>query len=382
MGSPVNSDPLRIMVVDDTVTYRRILSDVVEGIGDAEVVATAPQGRLALARLEQGPMDMVLLDLEMPEMDGLETLGHIRRLYPDISVVMISGVNARAAQATIQALEQGALDFIRKPEGNDPETSRQELKETLRPLLRHVRMRRNLRSESPAPVSAAPKPAAVIPAAPAQIATAPPSGRIPARFEVLGVGVSTGGPNALGDFIPALPKDFPLPILLVQHMPPGFTASLAEHLDKRSAIQVCEASEGEIIRPGKVYIAPGGRHMVVRRRPAQSSEPDALIVGLNDNPPENSCRPSVDVLFRSMAAQYEGSILSLVMTGMGNDGCEGVRAMKRHGCHCLTQTADSCVVYGMPQAVDEAGLSDERVPLGALAYRVNQLAARGRHHGD
>ncbi len=379
----MSSNPLRIMVVDDTVTYRRILSDVVEGLGDAEVVATAPQGRLALARLEQGPMDMVLLDLEMPEMDGLETLGHIRRLYPEIAVVMISGQNARAAQATIQALGMGALDFVRKPEGNDPETSRQELKETLRPLLRHVRMRRNLRSESPAPARATAKVAAAPPTTlPPAIPAAPPSVRLPSRFEVLGVGVSTGGPNALGDFIPALPKDFPLPILLVQHMPPGFTASLAEHLDKRSAIQVCEASEGEVIRPGKAYIAPGGRHMVVRRRPSQASEPDALIVGLNDNPPENSCRPSVDVLFRSMAAQYEGSILSVIMTGMGNDGCEGVRAMKRHGCHSLTQTAESCVVYGMPLAVDEAGLSDERVPLAALAYRVNQLASRGRHHGD
>ncbi|MFZ1613401.1 MAG: response regulator, partial [Holophaga sp.] len=129
----MNLDPLRVMVVDDTVTYRRILSDVIEGLGDAQVVATAPQGKLALARLEQGPVDLVLLDLEMPEMDGLEALGHIRRLYPDVSVVMISGQNARAAEATIQALEQGALDFVRKPEGNDPEASRQELREKLKP---------------------------------------------------------------------------------------------------------------------------------------------------------------------------------------------------------------------------------------------------------
>jgi two-component system chemotaxis response regulator CheB len=370
--------PLRVMVVDDTVTYRRILSDVIEGIGDAEVVATAPQGRLALARLEQGPVDMVLLDLEMPEMDGLEALGHIRKLYPDISVVMISGQNARAAEATIQALEQGALDFVRKPEGNDPEASRRELKETLKPLLRHVRMRRNLRAESPTPPVTAPKVMTLPHPTPPSVVSAPRIAPIPARFEVLGVGVSTGGPNALGDFIPALPANFPLPILLVQHMPAGFTVSLAEHLDKRSKLRVREASEGETIHPGNVYIAPGGRHMVVRRRPATESEPEALIVGINENPPENSCRPSVDVLFRSMAAQYDGGILSVIMTGMGNDGCEGVRALKRRGCHCLSQSADSCVVYGMPLAVDEAGLSDERVPLAALAYRVNQLASRGR----
>ncbi|MDP2877370.1 MAG: chemotaxis response regulator protein-glutamate methylesterase [Holophaga sp.] len=373
----MNLDPLRVMVVDDTVTYRRILSDVIEGMGDAEVVATAPQGRLALARLEQGPVDLVLLDLEMPEMDGLETLGHIRRLYPETSVVMISGQNARAAEATIRALEQGAIDFIRKPEGNDPDASRQELKDTLKPLLRHVRMRHNLRAEPSAIPVVAPKPAAPPQPAP-RIVTTHHAAPMPARFEVLGVGVSTGGPNALGDFIPALPANFPLPILLVQHMPPGFTASLAEHLAKRSALQVCEATEGETIRPGRVYIAPGGRHMVVRRRPANGPDPEALIIGLNENPPENSCRPSVDVLFRSMAAQYGGGILSVIMTGMGNDGREGVRAMKRGSCHCLSQSADSCVVYGMPLAVDEAGLSDERVPLAALAYRVNQLAARGR----
>ena len=371
-------DPLRVMVVDDTVTYRRILSDVIEGLGDAQVVATAPQGKLALARLEQGPVDLVLLDLEMPEMDGLETLRHIRRLYPDVSVVMISGQNARAAEATIQALEQGALDFVRKPEGNDPEASRQELREKLKPLLRHVRMRHNLRVEVPTSPPLLAKAPELPPPVPSRFVPAPSGLPMPSRFEVLGVGVSTGGPNALGDFIPALPANFPLPILLVQHMPPGFTASLAEHLAKRSALRVCEAAEGEAIRPGTVYIAPGGKHMVVRRRPANGGEPEALIVGINENPPENSCRPSVDVLFRSMAAQYEGGLLSVIMTGMGSDGCEGVRALKRRGCYCLSQNAESCVVYGMPLAVDEAGLSDERVPLASLAYRVNQLALRGR----
>lgn len=381
----MNPDPLRVMVVDDTVTYRRILSDVIEGMGDAEVVASAPQGRLALARLAQGSVDLVLLDLEMPEMDGLEALGHIRKLYPNTSVVMISGETARAAEATIQALEQGALDFIRKPQGNDPEASRQELREALKPLLRHVRMRRNLRADPPAP----PCPLPGIPSQPVGIPSlsgAAPSGKVPpprfaplpAHFEVLGVGVSTGGPNALGEFIPALPADFPLPVLLVQHMPAGFTASLAEHLAKRSALQVCEASEGDRIHPGKVYLAPGGRHMVVRKRPAQGSEPETLIVGINENPPENSCRPSVDVLFRSMAAHYEGGMLSVIMTGMGHDGCEGVRAMKRKGCFCLSQSAESCVVYGMPLAVDEAGLSDEQVPLSALAARVAHLARRSR----
>lgn len=374
----MTSDPIKALVVDDTVTYRRILTEVLESTGEVAVTATAPQGRLALARMEQDPADLVLLDLEMPEMDGLETLAHLRRRFPETAVVMISGQTSRAAEATLRALEQGALDFVRKPEGLDPEASRSELKDTLRPLIRHVRTRKNLRSgpvpEAP-PVPKAPAPAPV----PAPPPATPPlrPAALPGRIGVVGIGVSTGGPNALGEVIPALPGDLPVPVLLVQHMPPGFTASLADHLAKRSKVKVREASEGEVLEPGTVYIAPGGRHMVVRRRPASDTAPEAFIVGLNDHPPENSCRPSVDVLFRSMAAQYGGDLLAVVMTGMGNDGCEGVRAMKRRGCHVLTQTEESCVVYGMPAAVDEAGLSDERVPLHRLAARITELARRG-----
>jgi two-component system chemotaxis response regulator CheB len=370
---PPNS--LRVMVVDDTVTYRRILTEVLQDLGEVEVVATAPHGRIALARLDQEPLDLVLLDLEMPEMDGLETLGLIRKRHPDTFVIMISGQNARAAEATITALERGALDFIRKPEGLDPEKSRSELREALRPLLRMIRTRQSLRGNralSPAP---APQPVPLPPLQPSR------QGVLPTRFDVVGIGVSTGGPNALGEVIPLLPERFPVPILIVQHMPPGFTASLADHLDKRSALRVKEASEGEALLPGSVYIAPGGKHLVVRRKPGLGGAGDSLIVGLTEAPPENSCRPSADVLFRSLAAQYDSNMLAVVMTGMGSDGCEGVRAMKRRGCHCLTQSADSCVVYGMPLAVDEAGLSDERVPLALLAHRIARLVARGGEHG-
>lgn len=377
----MTSDPIKALVVDDTVTYRRILTEVLESTGEVAVTATAPQGRLALARMEQDPADLVLLDLEMPEMDGLETLAHLRRRFPETAVVMISGQTSRAAEATLKALEQGALDFVRKPEGLDPEASRAELRDTLRPLIRHVRTRKNLRSgPATAPLQAfKPLPAAPAPTPPP--APAPPvrPAALPGRIGVVGIGISTGGPNALGEVIPALPGDLPVPVLLVQHMPPGFTASLAEHLAKRSQVKVREATEGEVLEPGTVYIAPGGRHMVVRRRPASDAAAEAFIVGINDHPPENSCRPSVDVLFRSMAAQYGGGLLAVVMTGMGNDGCEGVRAMKRRGCHVLTQTEESCVVYGMPAAVDEAALSDERVPLNRLAARITELARRGAH---
>jgi two-component system chemotaxis response regulator CheB len=372
----MESPKLKVLIVDDTVVYRRILSEVIESFEDALLIGTAPHGRLALTKLETEPVDLVLLDVEMPEMSGLETLRHLRRLYPDTGVVMISGANAASASYTMEALAQGALDFVRKPDGTDADTNRNELKELLRPLLRHMRTRKNLRGLSSdgsrsAP-AAAPARAAVPSPPPAPPRPSRPQVR-PSRFDVVGIGVSTGGPNALAEVIPLLPADLKVPVLLVQHMPPLFTASLADHLASRSKVPVHEAKEGEPVLAGHVYIAPGGKHMVIRR----AGDAGLPIIGLNENPPENSCRPSVDVLFRSMAAQYEGNLLAVIMTGMGSDGCEGVRAMKRKGCHCLTQTEDTCVVYGMPMAVDEAGLSDEQVPLTRMAARITHLVQTG-----
>lgn len=371
---------IRVLVVDDTIVYRRILADMAGSLGDGvEVVGTAPHGRIALEKLDQAPADLVLLDVEMPEMNGLETLREIRKRFPRTEVVMVSGANARAAQATVEALGQGALDFVRKPEGADAEASRAELREKILPLLRTLRTRLNLRGEGlPAPPSQR-RPANAAPAAAGGLPSPPPlnlrPGPRPRRIEAIGIGVSTGGPNALMELIPMLPADLEVPVLLVQHMPPLFTASLAEQLSRKSRIQVREAREGEPIEAGSVLIAPGGQHMVVRARVGEAAP--ARIVGLNAQPPENGCRPSVDVLFRSMASHYGEGLLAVVMTGMGADGCEGVRAMKRRGCHCLTQSADSCVVYGMPLAVDEAGLSDERVPLARLAARMTQLVRGG-----
>jgi two-component system, chemotaxis family, protein-glutamate methylesterase/glutaminase len=374
---------LKVLIVDDTIVYRRILSEVVESLGDAVLVGTAPHGRLALAKLEQGPVDLALLDVEMPELNGPETLKEIRRLFPATSVVMISGTNMSSAEITVRCLEQGAIDFLRKPEGSDAEVSRNELRDRLRPLVRHVQMRMNLqRGSTPrSEAGSLSKPAAPALPAPVEVLQPPRPSRmapVPDRFDIVGIGVSTGGPNALLELIPRLPGDFPVPILMVQHMPPLFTASLAEHLDQRSKLSVREAKDGEPILPGCVLIAPGGKHMVVRRYVDAGTGVAIPVVGLNENPPENSCRPSVDVLFRSLAAQHEGNMLAVIMTGMGSDGCEGVRTMKRKGCLCLAQTEATCVVYGMPLAVDEAGLSDERVPLERLADRITYLVKKNR----
>lgn len=367
---------LQVLVVDDTIVYRRVLSTVIESIPGCTLAGTAPNGKIALDKLKSMPVDVMLLDVEMPVLDGLSTLEVMRREHPDIGVIMISGANENAAGITIKALERGALDFIPKPDGPNMEASQAQLVAHIRRLVQHFHTQRMLktarRPASGAPASAVtPRRAATVsettPAAPV---SPPPTrpGKRPAKIEVVAIGVSTGGPNALKEVIPKLPADLNVPVLLVQHMPPLFTKSLADSLNRNSAMQVQEARDGDSVAPNTVLIAPGGKHMVVRRDDAGS-----YVVALNENPPEHNCRPSVNVLFRSVATYFGGKVLSVVMTGMGEDGCEGVRVMKRQGCISLTQAESSCVVYGMPRAVVEAGLSDEQVPLGQLAERIERM---------
>ena len=384
----MDSRDVSILVVDDTVVYRRIMSKVVEELPGTVLMGTAPNGKLALQKMERTRPDLVFLDVEMPEMDGLETLKAIRASYPEVGVIMVSGANKSSADITMRALHAGALDFVPKPSAASAEEGHRELVQLLTPLVRVFTTRLNLRvGARPASVPAKPempvKPVphdmaaarpAVVPARPKPaVDTEFRAGPRPSKVDVLAIGVSTGGPNALAKVIPRLPENLGVPVLVVQHMPPVFTRSLAESLDKKSALRVCEGADGDVIAPNRVYIAPGGHHMVVRRKPAEAGGESVFCIGLNDNPPENSCRPSVDVLFRSVAVHFGGAILSSVMTGMGYDGREGVKAMKRRGCICLTQDEASCVVYGMPMAVDEAGLSDESVPLETLADRLASL---------
>lgn len=368
------AEEYRIMVVDDTVTYRKIMSEVVLGIKGATLTATAPNGKLALKKLEVDKPDVVLCDVEMPEMDGLETLKHINEKYPEIGVIMVSGASKRSANLTIECLNAGALDFVPKPEGMGLSESMEFLREKITPLLTLYstkKMARRARGKAPVnvrsnkvverPMAAAPKRA---------VAQVP----LPKRFDLLAIGVSTGGPEALTKVIPGLPKSLNVPVVLVQHMPPVFTGSLARNLDKRSEVNVKEAEEGEVLQKGTVYIAPGGFHMVLRK----TEQGSGLMVSLNQNPPVKSCRPSVDVLFRSIASVKPGNTLALVMTGMGDDGNDGIAALKRKGCYCVTQSEDSCVVYGMPRAVDESGLSDASVALGEIAkYVTSKIQSPG-----
>lgn len=352
--------PIKTLVVDDTILYRKITSDVLRQFKEIEVVGTASNGDLALRKMKTLPVNLVFCDVYMPKMNGVETLAEIKETYPQTIVVMMSSITTRSADITIKALEMGAIDFIRKPDGKSIEENIERLKNDIQAVLRLVQIRlttQGIIKKSPGITLAKPVSPPVKPVVSRE--------QVPRKFSVLAIGVSTGGPEALNRLIPALPKSLPVPVLLVQHMPPKFTHSLAESLDRKSKIKVVEARDGQIIEPGMVYIAPGGFHMIAKE------EEKKTIIKTNTGPPENSCRPAIDVLFRSVTNIYGGKgILAVILTGMGSDGANGVRSMKRKGCYCITQSEASCVVYGMPRAVDLAGLSNISLPLTDIAGEI------------
>ncbi len=359
------SDKIKALIVDDTITYRKIIRVVLESISNVEILGTAPNGSIALRKIKNAKPDLVLLDVEMPGINGLETLKKIKAEYPLISVIMVSAASEKSADITIKCLEAGAMDFIEKPSGLGMEKSIEELTGKLRPLLRFFNTRHRIsnlkhKKKNKKQSREKPKPKVV-----KKIAA-------PTDFDILAIGVSTGGPEALSKLIPHIEGNFPIPIVIVQHMPPVFTASLARNLDKKSIIDVKEASDGEILKPSIAYIAPGGRHMIIRKRGANA------IVGLLDTPPVNSCKPSVDVLFRSVGGVFPAKTLSVILTGMGNDGLEGVKMLKRKGTFTITQNKESCVVYGMPRAIEMAGLSDISIPVEDIAMRIMEKVNKNK----
>jgi two-component system chemotaxis response regulator CheB len=395
---------LRILIVDDSVVYRRILKDLIGQLPGVDIVGSATNGRVALAKMEVTSVDFVVLDIEMPEMNGLEALEVIRTRWPDVGVVMVSGSSRSSADLTVEALARGAIDFV--PKGENREQLKKHLGLVVRSFstqwnLRHVRA---VTSEAPPPrPSGRPEPmiqvaapssspavlkvptgteeaAAILRAAalsvPPPVTVPSVVGLRPARIDVVAIGTSTGGPQALAEVIPKLPGDLGVPVLVVQHMPPVFTASLARNLDDKSSLSVREGVDGDRVEPNVVYIAPGGYHMTVHR--TEGTSPVERCIRLNEDPPENSCRPSVDVLFRSVASSYRGNTLAVVMTGMGDDGTRGIVTLKEQGCYCLTQDQNTCAVYGMPRVVAQAGLSDESLGIERIASRIQQLVARPR----
>ena len=344
---------VRVLVVDDSVVVRLLVAQALHANPALELAGVANNGVHAIAKVEELDPDVVVLDVEMPEMDGLTALKAIRAKHRKLPVVMFSTLTSRGASATIDALTFGASDYVTKPSTSNREESLQVLREELLPRLVALGSKghERVRPTPPRPRSTASDP-----------------------VEAVLVGVSTGGPNALVTLLEGLPADLAVPVLIVQHMPPTFTNMLAQRLDKVSGLDVREAVAGELLAPGQVRIAPGGLHLTVARRP------DGIITTTNEDPPVNSCRPAVDVLFSAAARVYGAATLAVVMTGMGQDGLAGSRAVKAAGGQVIVQDAETSVVWGMPRFVAEEGLAEAVLPLehlaGEITHRVSASSRR------
>lgn len=355
---------IRVLVVDDSVVIRRLVTHALSEDPAFEVVGSAANGVIALARIPQLNPDVITLDIQMPEMDGLETLKRIRQRYPELCVIMFSTLTERGAAATLEALMLGANDYVTKAANvGSLDVSMAALRSELIPKIKQFFI---LPGEAQAPGSALSAGAAARPA-PAPSPQPRPATIARGKPKVVAIGVSTGGPNALSVVIPALPAGFPLPVVIVQHMPPLFTRFLADRLAAHSRIQVAEAEDGMRVEAGKALIAPGDYHMRVVRRNGE------VLVRLDQGPPENSCRPSVDVLFRSVEEVYGGAAISVMLTGMGYDGLRGTQVLKARGAWVIAQDEASSVVWGMPGAVVQAGLADRVVGLDQVATEILKL---------
>jgi two-component system, chemotaxis family, protein-glutamate methylesterase/glutaminase len=396
------------MVVDDTITYRMIMKMVAGSIPGVSVTGTASNGKQAIDSIESQITanavtipEVLLLDVEMPVMDGLSTLKYITEKHPNISVVMVSALSRSNANIVLECLNAGALDFVTKPLENNIERAKSALKKDLEPILSVIVQKNKARQSSsqaakkPSSKSGAPALARTglrtVPAPGKSISgrpgLTPPSkafapGRKPTpvskamisgkiiKPDMVLIGSSTGGPAALTKVLGSLDGKLSIPTLIVQHMPPVFTASLAAQLTRTSGLAVKEASDGMALAPGSITIAKGGRHMTLK------NVNRSLKVVLNDGPKVNECKPAVDVLFMSVMASFTGNILAIILTGMGRDGANGVDALKRGGrTYCITQDKKSCVVYGMPRSVDEKKLSDQSLDLNEIGPAISRICS-------
>jgi two-component system, chemotaxis family, protein-glutamate methylesterase/glutaminase len=356
---------IRVLVVDDSVVIRRLVTSALEQDPDIEVVGVAANGSIALQRIPQYNPDVLTLDIEMPEMDGLETLRCLRRDYPRLRVIMFSTLTERGAAVTLEALTLGASDYVTKASNEGSlDRSMARLREELIPKIKQFFC-------LPRRVNSVAKPE------PLQVQAAPPLSRSNLLFQnakvrpkVVAIGVSTGGPTALGAILPLLPAGFPLPILIVQHMPPLFTRFLAERLSSSCRLAVKEANQGDQVAAGTMLVAPGNFHLKV------AGDGCTVHVCLDQSPPQNSCRPAVDALFSSIAEVYGGAVIAVILTGMGQDGLHGAQILKARGASILAQDEASSVVWGMPGAVVNAGLADSVLPLDKIVPEIIRRADR------
>jgi two-component system chemotaxis response regulator CheB len=404
----IGTHNLRVLVVDDTIVYRKAVSDILRDIPGVEVVGVAHNGVIAMTKIKTLKPDLLTLDIEMPQMNGIEVLEELNKHHPGVGAIMLSTLTMEGGTLTLRALELGAFDFIPKPQAGSVKEGMAEIRKAIIPMLQAYKRksrkippsaksttgRRTCRSGIAQPDedlnisgilrgqnsafennsvafgrnSPRNSPATSSRTSSAPAATTSVYGRKVTRgkSEIVAIGISTGGPNALSQMLPQLPGDLGVPVVIVQHMPPIFTQSLATSLNKRCALTVKEAEEGEDIKPNVIYIAPGGKQMKL----VAGRDGTTRRIRITDDPPENSCKPSVDYLFRSVADYYVGRTTAVIMTGMGSDGTAGLAVLKEKAAYIIGQNEQSCVVYGMPRAPAERGYLDRVLPLHKIADQI------------
>lgn len=389
---------IKVLVVDDTIVYRKIVSDILKELPDIELVGAASNGKTAIARIASLKPDIVTLDIEMPEMNGIEVLEYIKDNSIPTSAVMLSTLTQKGSDMTIKALELGAFDFISKPDKGTMAENMLKIRESLIPIIKAFKRQKGFRStlhnlsqsdqhsgrDSSSHSTIISRPTSLNLSAAnlsaksnvnkhredSKSTIVRPSTIIRRQTpsSIVGIGISTGGPKALAVMMPMLTTKLNVPILIVQHMPPVFTKSLAKSLDAKCVLEVKEAENGEPLRPNTVFIAPGGMQMKI----VAGGDGRTRNIKLTDDPPENSCKPSVDYLFRSIAEHYVGRSTAVIMTGMGSDGTKGLEHIKKNGGIIIAQDKESCTVYGMPKEPIESGMADVVVPLNQIADEITK----------
>lgn len=358
------SEPTKILVVDDSALYRQSISNVLRQTADVVVVGRARDGAEALQQIAEFDPDLLTLDVQMPNMDGIAVLREIKKRGLRAKAIMVSSFTAEGAQVTTDALLEGAFDFVLKPSGLSAEANRQQLSEALTQRIAAFRQ------SDLAKLSSRTARATRTKVATGEVADAAPTAK--AACQAVLMGASTGGPAALKAVLAKLPETLAAPVLVVQHMPPKYTRSLAQRLDELSELHVVEAEHGSEVKAGVVLIAPGGRQMKLERRDRR------VFAQITDDAPELGCRPSMDYLLRSATSVFDGQALGVIMTGMGRDGSAGCAELKAKGGYVFAQDEDGCVVYGMPKAIVDQRLADRVLPLGKIAAAIVRHVKRSQ----
>ena len=360
---------LRVLIVDDTIVYRKIVTDILSNLPDVEVVGSAHNGKAAITKITSLKPDLLTLDIEMPEINGLEVLEYIKDKGLDVGAVMLSTLTHEGGEMTMKALELGAFDFILKPQEGSMAENTEALKKTIIPILKAFARRNEIKHLLKGKISTkegSQEDKRFSESNQVVRRMHGVSSRIRQKSEIVAIGISTGGPKALAQMMPSLPSSLDVPILIVQHMPPMFTMSLAKSLDSKCSFEVREAKDGEPVVSNVALIAPGGKQMKIMA----GGDGRSRVIRITDDPSENNCKPSVDYLFRSVAHHYVGRATGVIMTGMGSDGLLGLQLMKKNGSTIIAQNGETSVVYGMPKGPIDAGIVDIIAPLDMIAREI------------